>query len=49
MEEDNTELSLKLRYEDETVSFINPDTQARWFSRRTLAGAAEHSGNNLLT
>lgn len=49
MEEDNTELSLKLRYEDETVSFINPDTQARRFSRRTLAGAAEHSAQDMVS
>lgn len=45
--EDSTDLSLKLRCADETVSFINPYMQARRFSDRTLSVAAEHTAQDM--
>lgn len=49
MEEDNTELSLKLRYADEIGSCMNPQMQPRLFSHRTLSRAAEYGAQDMVS
>lgn len=48
MEEENTELSLKLRYADEAGSFMNSHMQPRGFSHRTLSRAAEYGAQDMV-